>query len=174
MEYFNFLQQNKSARCVSCSAVVSFIVESELPDTGTFARCLHLICGSCARLSRTRQIIASNQVKCVVCGLKIYSSPQCLHAVSPSPLARYPSPMDPAPSPSSETTYSTKFRALLNNISAHTPQEKRYRHYQVLKFEFNPDASLVLCFRPGFKVWISPPRCYNEKKLALLGFKAPC
>lgn len=129
-EYFTFLRQNDKARCVRCNNEVLFLGESELSDTGRFAECLHLICGPCAKSTRSYATSTSKKLECPIwnCSQLPGSPPKVLSSESLSSI-------DHAAHQTSEEMFSTKFRAFLRAILGHIPQEKGYGYDSLFVFQ---------------------------------------
>ncbi|KAJ5959495.1 uncharacterized protein N7479_006645 [Penicillium vulpinum] len=125
-EYFLFLRRNNEAQCVSCNKEIQLLGDINVPTSGTFAQCRHLICSPCVIISKSdHQEMKSSIMICPGCKddtlLFMPSINSSQHEDRPTALAseRILDSMNVA-----EPLYSTKLHALLNKIMEQPPQEK--------------------------------------------------
>ncbi|KAJ6150203.1 helicase [Penicillium samsonianum] len=118
-EYFLFLQQNNEAQCASCNREIQLLSDLNIPTSGAFAQCRHLLCSLCVTLSKSSVIICPG---CKDNTLPLIPATNSSHHEDrPTALAsnRILDSMHV-----SEPLYSTKLHALLNRIMAQPSQEK--------------------------------------------------
>jgi hypothetical protein len=113
-ETFSFLQQCGEATCASCSQAVDSVNDFQNSRSGILAECSHLLCSDCTNQGDKPQgeDEALDQLLCPICG----------ETTDFGRLTSYESRRDQ--SNSLERIYSSKFYALLEDISKHPHPDK--------------------------------------------------